>query len=149
MENTIERKIPSKGNFRNSFVEKSGSNFSFPKSLIHKGDIFLVDFKTNTGCEQNGLRPALILQNDIGNNASPTTIVCPISTRRKIYNRTHIKLLPEECGIQKESVLLCEQIRVIDKSRIGKKVGQIRTSVKMMDIERKVKILLGFESDNF
>ena len=144
MEKKANEKTAPKVCLQNIFVEKSGSTFSFSESPIHKGDIFLVDFKTNTGCEQNGVRPALILQNDIGNNFSPTTIVCPLSSQRKMYDRTHVIVTPEECGITKKSIVLCEQIRAVDKSRLGRKVGHIFTPEKMEEIESKVKIVFGF-----
>lgn len=115
-----------------------------PSKSIYRGDIFLVDFKKNEGSEQSGIRPALILQNDVGNCFSPTTIVCPLSSRNKFYDTTHVKLSPEDCGILVESNVLCEQIRVIDKSRLIKRVGRIISSEKLADIDRKTKILLGW-----
>lgn len=111
-------------------------------TFVRRGDIYLVDFKNNQGAEQNGLRPALILQNDIGNRYSPTTVVCPITSSRKKFDRTHVKLLPEESGILRESVILCEQLRVIDKSRLHRKVGHLFCPLKMEEVEEKTKIVL-------
>ena len=113
---------------------------------IDRGDIFLVDFKQNQGAEQNGVRPALILQNNVGNRFSPTTIVCPISSKAKSYAKTHVKLSPADCGILIESSVLCEQIRAIDKSRLIKKVGRIKSQQKLNDIDCKTKILLGWRA---
>lgn len=111
--------------------------------IIRKGDVYLVDFKKNEGSEQNGLRPAVIVQNDMGNILSPTTIVCPLTSREKNMNSTHVVLFPEECGILQPSIVLCEQIRVIDKTRIRKKVGSVVSSCKLEAIEKKIMISCG------
>ncbi len=113
-----------------------------PIKNIRKGDIILVDFKKNKGSEQNGVRPAIVVQNDIGNTHSPTTIVCPLTLQIKKTEATHVALLPEECGILAPSTVLCEQIRAIDKSRIRRKVGQIRSAAKMSAIERTIILIL-------
>lgn len=106
--------------------------------FVRKGDIILVDFKKNEGCEQNGIRPAIVVQNDMGNAHSPTTIVCPLTSQYKSMDATHVVLFPEDCGILQPSIVLCEQIRVIDKSRIRRKVGYIITSCKLEAIEKKI-----------
>ena len=118
-------------------------NADISGSFIHRGDICLVDFKKNEGSEQSGIRPALILQNNIGNHYSPITIVCPITSNIKKYQATHVKISPEECGVLKESIVLCEQIRAIDKSRIRRKVGRIIQPQILSDIEMKTRFLLG------
>ena len=110
---------------------------------IHKGDVILVDFKKNEGSEQNGVRPAIVVQNDTGNAFSPTTIVCPLTSQEKKMDVTHIVLFPEDCGILKPSIVLCEQVRVIDKSRIRGKVGCIVSSCKLEAIERKIMLSFG------
>ncbi len=108
------------------------------KLSIRKGDVLLVDFKKNEGSEQNGIRPAIVIQNNTGNMFSPTTIVCPLTSQRKEMDVTHVVLFPEECGILQPSIVLCEQIRVIDKSRIRGRVGCIESSYKLEAIERKI-----------
>lgn len=110
---------------------------------IHKGDVLLVDFKKNEGSEQNGIRPAIVVQNDTGNVFSPTTIVCPLTSREKGMDATHIVLTPEDCGILQSSIVLCEQIRVIDKSRIRRKVGRIVEPSKIEAIEQKIMLSFG------
>ena len=110
---------------------------------VHKGDILLVDFKKNEGSEHNGVRPAIVVQNDMGNAFSPTTIVCPLTSQEKGMDITHVMLLPEDCGILQPSVVLCEQIRVIDKSRIRRKVGYIVSSDKFVEIEKKIMLSFG------
>ena len=113
------------------------------RKTIYKGDIILVDFKRNEGSEQNGVRPAVVLQNEVGNMFSPTTIVCPMTSKEKSIDVTHVELFPEECGILQPSFVLCEQIRVIDKSRILGKVGHLSSSGKLSAIERKVMFSIG------
>ena len=113
------------------------------KIIVHKGDLLLVDFKKNEGSEQNGIRPAIVIQNNIGNTFSPTTVVCPLTTKKKGMDATHVTLQPEECGLLKPSVILCEQIRVIDKSRICKKIGSIESQFVIKNIEKKIMVSFG------
>ena len=110
---------------------------------VHRGEIYLVDFKKNEGSEQNGVRPALVVQNDVGNLHSPTTIVCPLTTQLKNMNATHLQLFPDECGILKTSYVLCEQIRAIDKSRIKRRIGSVLSLEKMKKIDKKIMISFG------
>lgn len=92
---------------------------------IKWGDICYVDFGENEGSEQNGIRPAIIIQNDIGNAYSPTTIVASITSQKKKYLPTHVVINPYQSGLKKISTIMFEQIRTIDKSRIVSKVGHI------------------------
>lgn len=110
---------------------------------MHRGDIYLVDLSNQVGSEQMGIRPALIIQNDTGNNYSPTTIICPITSRSKTVMPTHVELNPDECDIQKESIVLCEQVRVIDKSRLKRKLGEVTNQNLINDINRKLMISIG------
>lgn len=110
---------------------------------MHRGDIYLVDLSNQVGSEQQGVRPALIIQNDTGNNYSPTTIICPITSRSKTAMPTHVELKPDECDIEKESIVLCEQVRVIDKSRLKRKLGQVTNQNLINDINRKLMISIG------
>ena len=85
---------------------------------IKRGEIYAVDFGTGFGSEQGGTRPSLILQNDIGNRHSPTTIVAAITGRKtKAALPTHVKIMAK--GLKTESTVLLEQIRTIDKARLG------------------------------
>ena len=110
---------------------------------VIRGEVYMVDFGATVGSEQGGLRPALILQNDTGNFYAPTTIVCPMTTRQKRLSATHVTLFPAECGLIKPSVLLCEQVRVVDKQRIGKRIGLITDPKTLAEIEQKMKLSLG------
>lgn len=101
------------------------------------GDIVMCNFGTAYGCEQGGLRPALVVQNDVGNKYSPTVIVCPItSSKSKKPLPTHITITPQETGIKVESTILFEAIRCVDKKRIKNgqgeiiKVGQVNETLR-------------------
>lgn len=91
--------------------------------LIRRGDIFYADLSPVVGSEQGGTRPVLILQNNIGNQYSPTTIVAAITSQiSKAKLPTHIEVSADGSGLEKNSVILLEQIRTIDKSRLLEKV---------------------------
>ena len=91
--------------------------------MINKGDVYYADLNPVIGSEQGGVRPVVILQNDIGNRYSPTTIVAPMTTKTKTYVPMHVKL--KEDFLAQNSILLLEQIRTIDKRRLLSKKGSI------------------------
>lgn len=94
--------------------------------MIKRGDMFYADLSPVIGSEQGGIRPVLIIQNDIGNKYSPTVIAAAITsqtTKNKLP--THININSNEYGLMKDSVILTEQIRTIDKSRLKEKIGQV------------------------
>ena len=108
---------------------------------MKKGEIYYADLSPVVGSEQGGYRPVLIIQNDIGNRYSPTTIVAVITTRKTKANLpTHI-WLNAECGLPKESMVECEQIRTLDKKRLKECKGQVSSEV-MKEIEKGLKISL-------
>lgn len=91
---------------------------------IKRGDIFYADLSPVIGSEQGGIRPVLIIQNDIGNKFSPTVIAAAITSQRSKTNLpTHIKLRANGSGLAKDSVVLLEQIRTLDKKRLKEKMG--------------------------
>ena len=91
--------------------------------VVKRGDVFFADLSPVIGSEQGGMRPVLIIQNDVGNRYSPTVIVAAITSRiAKPKMPTHVGLLAEEDGIERDSVILLEQIRTIDKQRLQDKV---------------------------
>lgn len=102
-----------------------------------------MDLNSHVGSEQSGVRPALIVQNEKGNEHSPTTIICPLTSQEKHLQATHVNLTPEDCGIIKTSTLLCEQIRVIDKSRIKRKLGEVKNREIIENINKKLLISIG------
>lgn len=94
--------------------------------VIKRGDIFYADLSPVIGSEQGGVRPVLIVQNDIGNKYSPTVIASAITSQiNKAKLPTHIELKANEYGLQKDSVILLEQIRTIDKRRLKEKIGHL------------------------
>ncbi len=94
--------------------------------LIRRGDIYYADLSPVVGSEQGGVRPVLIIQNDVGNRYSPTVIAAAITSRgTKAKLPTHIKLYAERSGLSKDSVVLLEQIRTLDKRRLKEKMGTL------------------------
>lgn len=94
--------------------------------LIKRGDIFYADLSPVIGSEQGGVRPVLIVQNDIGNKYSPTVIASAITSQiNKAKLPTHIELNARDYGLPKDSVILLEQIRTIDKKRLREKIGHL------------------------
>lgn len=94
--------------------------------IVKRGDIYYADLSPVVGSEQGGIRPVLIIQNDIGNKYSPTVIAAAITSQiNKAKMPTHIELSAEEYGLNKDSVVLLEQIRTIDKKRLREKIGHL------------------------
>ncbi|MCX8131266.1 MAG: type II toxin-antitoxin system PemK/MazF family toxin [Clostridia bacterium] len=94
--------------------------------VIKRGDIFYADLSPVVGSEQGGVRPVLIVQNDTGNKYSPTVIAAAITSQiNKAKLPTHIEISAQEYGLMKDSVILLEQIRTIDKQRLREKIGHL------------------------
>lgn len=94
--------------------------------IIKRGDIYYADLSPVIGSEQGGVRPVLIVQNDIGNKYSPTVIAAAITSQiNKAKLPTHIEISALEYGLLKDSVILLEQIRTIDKKRLREKIGHL------------------------
>ena len=94
--------------------------------VVKRGDIFFADLSPVVGSEQGGVRPVLIVQNDVGNKYSPTIIAAAITSQiNKAKLPTHIEISAEEYGLSKDSVILLEQIRTIDKRRLKDKIGRL------------------------
>lgn len=111
--------------------------------LIRRGDIYYADLSPVVGSEQGGTRPVLIIQNDIGNQYSPTTIVAAITSQiAKAKLPTHIEMPAIPGGLEKNSVILVEQIRTIDKSRLMEKVASLDGEM-MAKVNQAVEISLG------
>lgn len=97
---------------------------------IKRGDIFYADLSPVVGSEQGGLRPVLIIQNDVGNRYSPTVIAAAITSRMgKSRLPTHIDIHADRVGLSKDSVVLLEQIRTLDKRRLKEKMGHLDSAV--------------------
>lgn len=94
--------------------------------VVKRGDMFYADLSPVVGSEQGGIRPVLIIQNDLGNKYSPTVIAAAITSQQnKTRLPTHIEINSATCGLKNNSVVLAEQIRTIDKSRLKEKIGHI------------------------
>ena len=93
---------------------------------IKRGEIYYADLSPVVGSEQGGIRPVLIVQNDVGNRYSPTVIAAAITSQKdKTKLPTHIQVTSEDCGLQKDSIVLLEQVRTIDKRRLKEKMGRL------------------------
>lgn len=113
---------------------------------ITRGEIYYADLSPVVGSEQGGLRPVLIIQNNIGNKYSPTVIVSAITSQlSKAKIPTHIELPAREHNLPKDSVILLEQIRTIDKRRLNEKVSTL-SPAKMNQVDKAILISLGFYS---
>ena len=111
---------------------------------IKRGEIYYADLSPVVGSEQGGVRPVLVVQNDVGNKYSPTVIVSAITSQLgKAKLPTHIELPAEEYNLPKNSVALLEQIRTLDKRRLQQKVTTLSPS-KMREINKALLISLGF-----
>ncbi len=112
---------------------------------IRRGDIFSIDFEPVRGSEQGKLRPALVIQNDIGNLHSPTIIVAPITSGDDAKFRVNIAIKTPEGGLTNNSIILLNQIRTVDRSRFGRYWGHI-TPKTMQKVDEAIKISLGLIS---
>ncbi|WP_338631621.1 type II toxin-antitoxin system PemK/MazF family toxin [Clostridium baratii] len=96
------------------------------KSCYRRGDIFYADLGKNDGSEQSGVRPVVIIQNDKGNRYSPTSIVAAITSQiNKARLPTHVYISSEKYGLNRDSVILLEQVRTLDKSKLKEKIGTL------------------------
>lgn len=113
---------------------------------VKRGEVFYADLSPVVGSEQGGVRPVLIVQNDVGNRYSPTVIAAAITSRQdKTKLPTHINLGAQTCGLQKDSVVLLEQVRTLDKRRLREKMGEI-DSGDMRRINQALQVSFGLET---
>ena len=112
--------------------------------VVKRGDIFYADLSPVIGSEQGGIRPVIIIQNDIGNKYSPTVIVAAITSQiNKAKLPTHVEISSEEYGLNRDSVVLLEQIRTLDKNRLKEKIGHMtETDMKTVDKSLLISISL-------
>ncbi|MBI2042922.1 type II toxin-antitoxin system PemK/MazF family toxin [Candidatus Pacearchaeota archaeon] len=109
---------------------------------IKRGDIFLANLEPIIGSEQGGTRPCLIIQNNYGNKYSPLTIIAPLTSKKFSKEfQTNVFLLKEDSGLDKDSTVLLNQIKTIDKSRIAKKISSLDREI-MRKIDLAIKISL-------
>lgn len=111
---------------------------------VKRGEIYYADLSPVLGSEQGGIRPVLIIQNDVGNKYSPTVIASAVtSSMTKAKLPTHIEIKSGQYGMTKDSVVLLEQLRTLDKRRLKNKIGEI-DKVRMELVNRAILISLGF-----
>jgi mRNA interferase MazF len=111
--------------------------------LVKRGEIYYADLSPVVGSEQGGIRPVLIVQNDIGNRHSPTVIAAAITSRRdKAKLPTHIDVQAATCGLTKDSVVLLEQIRTLDKRRLKDRMGELDTP-SMTKVDHALQVSFG------
>ena len=116
---------------------------------VKRGDIFYADLSPVVGSEQGGLRPVLIIQNDVGNRYSPTVIAAAITSRLdKARLPTHIDVYADRVGLTKDSVILLEQIRTLDKRRLREYLGRIDEKL-MAEIDGAIAVSFGLGRDRF
>ena len=112
---------------------------------VKRGDIFYADLSPVVGSEQGGIRPVIIIQNDIGNRYSPTVIVAAITSHiNKAKLPTHVEISSEEYGLNRDSVVLLEQIRTLDKKRLKEKIGHM-TEDDMKKVNKSLLISLNLQ----
>ncbi|MDO4816302.1 MAG: type II toxin-antitoxin system PemK/MazF family toxin [Bacillota bacterium] len=112
-------------------------------SIVKRGDIYYADLSPVVGSEQGGMRPVLIVQNDTGNKHSPTVIAAAITSQTgKAKLPTHIELNAQSVGLTRDSVILLEQIRTIDKSRLREKMGRLDDST-MNKVDSAIAVSFG------
>ena len=117
--------------------------------IVKRGDIFYADLSPVVGSEQGGVRPVLIIQNDVGNKYSPTVIVAAITSQiNKAKLPTHIELSANEYGLIKDSVVLMEQIRTIDKKRLKEKTGHLNDEL-LPEIDKALIISFGIDMEDY
>ncbi len=110
---------------------------------VKRGDIYYADLSPVVGSEQGGLRPVLIIQNDVGNRYSPTVIAAAITSRLgKTRLPTHIDIFAERVGLARDSVILLEQMRTLDKRRLKEKMGHLDESM-MAQVNRAIAVSVG------
>lgn len=115
---------------------------------VKRGDIYYADLSPVVGSEQGGVRPVLIVQNDVGNRYSPTVIAAAITSQHdKAKLPTHIEVASGGCGLSRDSIVLLEQIRTIDKKRLKERMGRL-DSPSMDQIDQALSISFGLSREN-
>ena len=111
---------------------------------IKRGELYYADLSPVVGSEQGGIRPVLVVQNDVGNKYSPTVIAAAVTSKiNKAKLPTHIELPCNSYGLQKDSVILLEQIRTLDKRRLKERIGELNENT-MTRVDKAILISLGF-----
>ena len=116
--------------------------------IIRRGDIYYADLRPVIGSEQGGVRPVLVIQNDIGNKHSPTVICAAITSKmNKAKLPTHVELNTRRCAMVRDSVILLEQLRTIDKQRLKEKICHIDGAL-LQEVDRALKVSLELDTES-
>ena len=127
----------------------SGTYHNPQAPAVRRGDIFYADLSPVVGSEQGGLRPVLIIQNDVGNRYSPTVIAAAITSRMgKTRLPTHIDIYASHAGLAKDSVILLEQVRTLDKRRLRERMGHLDESL-MEQVNVAIAVSFGLPGERF
>lgn len=117
------------------------------QSIVRRGEIYYADLSPVVGSEQGGMRPVLIVQNDVGNRYSPTVIAAAITSQQnKARLPTHIEIEARTYGLSKNSIVLLEQVRTLDKRRLRERMGCLDEKV-MQRVDGAIAISLGLRSE--
>ena len=121
-------------------------NWSVKNVIIKRGDVYYADLRPVIGSEQGGVRPVLIIQNDVGNRHSPTVICAAITSKmNKAKLPTHVELNTRRCAMVRDSVILLEQLRTIDKQRLKEKICHIDGAL-LQEVDRALKVSLELDT---
>lgn len=110
--------------------------------IVKRGDLYFADLSPVVGSEQGGIRPVLVVQNDVGNKFSPTIIVAAITSQTKAKLPTHVELAAADGGLSKNSVVLLEQLRTIDKRRLKEHIGTL-SEKQLPTVDQALSVSLG------
>jgi mRNA interferase MazF len=115
---------------------------------VKKGDLYFADLSPVIGSEQGGVRPVLVVQNNVGNRYSPTIIVAAVTSQKNKANLpTHVEIAADGSGLSKNSVVLLEQLRTIDKKRLKERIGTIDHN-RLPDVDEALGVSLGITMGN-
>ena len=152
----LEQSINSNAAWENEsgLIGKSGDGYFFRRSVnfvdtsVKRGDIYYADLSPVVGSEQGGVRPVLIIQNDTGNRYSPTVIAAAITSQTgKARLPTHIALpVDQNCGLSRDSIILLEQVRTLDKKRLREHVGHVEEPI-MTRVDTAIAVSFGLSRD--
>ncbi len=116
---------------------------------VKRGEIYYADLSPVVGSEQGGVRPVLIVQNDVGNRFSPTVIAAAITSQKyKAGLPTHIRVSSDGCGLAKDSIVLLEQVRTIDKRRLKERMGNLSAG-DMNRINNALRVSFGLNQNSY
>ena len=116
--------------------------------FVKRGEIYYADLSPVVGSEQGGMRPVLIVQNDVGNRHSPTVIAAAITSQKDISRLpTHISINADRCGLAKDSIVLLEQVRTLDKQRLKERMGELDEGA-MNKVDNAPSVSFGLSGNN-